>query len=344
MNSGFQILLLIRHIYTVIEIDNTLPRLCRGRHSTQRKACRRQHPTSTQDVLLSAGPIRYCTLEKPAGQREDGGHAPWGGARVGGAGAPKSSGKGRLRGDVLWGGATRLRARGAVPGETTPLPVRRASSACALKELLAAAVLTPGIRGWRGQMAAEVFPSARWQYCGEPDDSQSALLGKYCEAEAAFPVASSPSVPVPLPPSTSSVRPAAFPAGPGPFIGSVTPWGSARALLSSCLSVTTSQVDEHMPITSSPGLALYVFRTPSTPHPPGLTPAPFPSLHWPGIPSACLGLAEVFLVNPTPLVIPSRGGPSSGIPSRLQHLPSPSSHLDQDSFGLGRGLPCYPHS
>ena len=82
-------------------------------------------------------------------------------------------------------------------------------------------------------MAAEVFPSARWQYCGEPDDSQSALLGKYCEAGAGFPVTSSPSVPVPLQPFTSHVRPAAFPAGPGPLIGSTTPWGSARALLSS---------------------------------------------------------------------------------------------------------------
>lgn len=99
-----------------------------------------------------------------------------------------------------------------------------------------------------------------------------------------------------------------------------------------------------MPVTSSPGLGLCVSRTPSTPHLPGLTPAPFPSLHWPGIPSAFLGLAEVSLVSPTPLVIPSRGGPSPGIPSRLQPLPSPSSHLDQDRFGLEPGLPCYPHS
>nr|XP_005911213.1 PREDICTED: DNA-directed RNA polymerase I subunit RPA49 [Bos mutus] len=28
-------------------------------------------------------------------------------------------------------------------------------------------------------MASEVFPSARWQYCGEPDDSQSALLVQF---------------------------------------------------------------------------------------------------------------------------------------------------------------------
>lgn len=103
----------------------------------------------------------------------------------------------------------------------------------------------------------------------------------------------------------------------------MTPWGSARALLSSCLSVTTSQVDEGIPVTSSPGLGLYVSRTPSSPHPPGLTAAPFPSPHWPGIPSAFLGLAEVSLVSPTPLVIPSRGGPSPGIPSWLQLLTTP---------------------
>lgn len=161
--------------------------------------------------FLSAGPIRYCTLEKLAGQGEDGGHASWrGGARVGGTGAPKSSGKGRLGGHFLWGGATRLCLRGAVPGETTPLPV------AALPPRVAAAVLTPVIGGWRGEMAEEVFPSARWQYCREPDDSQSALLGKYCEAGVGFPVTSSPSVPVPLQPSTSHVRPAAFPAGSGP--------------------------------------------------------------------------------------------------------------------------------
>lgn len=54
--------------------------------------------------------------------------AGWG--EGGGAGAPKSSGKGRLGGDVLWGGATRLCVRGAVSGETTPLPARCTFTAC----------------------------------------------------------------------------------------------------------------------------------------------------------------------------------------------------------------------
>lgn len=75
-----------------------------------------------------------------------------------------------------------------------------------LNELLDAAVLAPRLGVWRGEMAAEVLPSARWLYCGEPDESQRALLGKDCEAGAEFPITSSPSVSVPLQPSTSHIR------------------------------------------------------------------------------------------------------------------------------------------
>ena len=75
-----------------------------------------------------------------------------------------------------------------------------------LNALLAPAVSVIGLGVWRGEMAAEVLPSARWLYCGEPDESQRALLGKDCEAGAEFPVTSSPSASVPLQPSTSHIR------------------------------------------------------------------------------------------------------------------------------------------
>lgn len=45
-------------------------------------------------------------------------------------------------------------------------------------------------------MAAEVLPSARWLYCGDPEESQRALLGKDCGAGAELPVTSSLSVSV----------------------------------------------------------------------------------------------------------------------------------------------------
>ncbi|KAJ8794485.1 hypothetical protein J1605_018938 [Eschrichtius robustus] len=48
-----------------------------------------------------------------------------------------------------------------------------------LNALLAPAVLVTGLGVWRGEMAAEVLPSARWLYCGEPDESQRALLVQF---------------------------------------------------------------------------------------------------------------------------------------------------------------------
>lgn len=159
----------------------------------------------------SAGPIRCCALERPAeegaGQGEDGDHAsPRGGAgrRVGGDGASQSSGK--ERGGACWG---RSHASLSVQGGARRGPAFSGPERClcvCLNVLLATAVLDPGFGVWRGEMAAEVLPSARWLYCGEPDESQRALLGKDCEAGAEFPITSSPSVSVPLQPSTYHIR------------------------------------------------------------------------------------------------------------------------------------------
>lgn len=71
---------------------------------------------------------------------------------------------------------------------------------------VARTVLTPGLGGRRDEMAAEVLSSAKWLYCGEPDESQRAVLGKDCGAGTEFLITSAP-VSVPLQPS----RP---PAGP----------------------------------------------------------------------------------------------------------------------------------
>ncbi|XP_062938313.1 DNA-directed RNA polymerase I subunit RPA49 [Cynocephalus volans] len=44
---------------------------------------------------------------------------------------------------------------------------------------MAAAVLTPGLGGQTGETAAEVSPTARWLYCGEPDENQRAVLVQF---------------------------------------------------------------------------------------------------------------------------------------------------------------------
>lgn len=48
---------------------------------------------------------------------------------------------------------------------------------------VAETVLTRGL-GRRSEMAEEALPSAKWLYCGEPDESQRAVLGKDCGAGA----------------------------------------------------------------------------------------------------------------------------------------------------------------
>lgn len=48
--------------------------------------------------------------------------------------------------------------------------------------------------GQTEDMETEVQQSARWLYCGEPDDRQKAVLGKDCGAGAESRLALSPSV------------------------------------------------------------------------------------------------------------------------------------------------------
>uniref|UniRef100_A0A8C8YYZ0 RNA polymerase I subunit E n=1 Tax=Prolemur simus TaxID=1328070 RepID=A0A8C8YYZ0_PROSS len=44
---------------------------------------------------------------------------------------------------------------------------------------MASAVLTLGTGGQTGEVAAEVLPSARWLYCGEPEEIQRAVLVQF---------------------------------------------------------------------------------------------------------------------------------------------------------------------
>lgn len=53
---------------------------------------------------------------------------------------------------------------------------------------------SPGMDGQTGVPKTEALPSARWLYCGEPDDRQKAVLGKDRRRGAEFRVALSPSV------------------------------------------------------------------------------------------------------------------------------------------------------
>lgn len=73
---------------------------------------------------------------------------------------------------------------GARRGHAFSGPQRGLGSRVFKSALVAAAVLTPVLGGQTGEMAAEVLPSARWQYCGAPDGSQRAVLGKDCGAGA----------------------------------------------------------------------------------------------------------------------------------------------------------------
>lgn len=113
------------------------------------------------------------------------------------------------------GGATRLGAQAAA----------RVGRGLAGARPFRLAVLSPRVDNWSGGcrclnswvwrqtggMAAEVLPSARWLYCGEPDESQRAVLGKDCGA-GAVPRNSFRSVSVP--PQSSGPRRAPCPARP----------------------------------------------------------------------------------------------------------------------------------
>lgn len=52
---------------------------------------------------------------------------------------------------------------------------------------------SPGMDGQTGDTETEVLQSARWQYCGEPDDRQKAVLGKDHRIGAEFRITLSPS-------------------------------------------------------------------------------------------------------------------------------------------------------
>lgn len=80
----------------------------------------------------------------------------------------------------MGGGATRPAASRLF--RATALPPRVTDA------LVAETVLTSGLGDRRGAMAAEVLPSAKWLYCGEPDESQRAVLGKDCGAGAEPPM------------------------------------------------------------------------------------------------------------------------------------------------------------
>lgn len=79
-------------------------------------------------------------------------------------------------------------------------------------------------------MAAAALPSAKWLYCGEPDESQRAVLGKGCGA-GADPSRDSPfrlgSFRASRRPFPSRARPFPFP--PSPALVSTASWGSASA-------------------------------------------------------------------------------------------------------------------
>lgn len=57
-----------------------------------------------------------------------------------------------------------------------------------------------GLDSQSRDMETEVQQSARWLYCGEPDDRQKAVLGKDCGTGAEFRSALSPSIWVPRSP------------------------------------------------------------------------------------------------------------------------------------------------
>lgn len=120
--------------------------------------------------------------------------------------------------------------------------------------------LTPGLGDRSGAMAAEVLPSAKWLYCGEPDESQRAVLGKDCGAGAEPPMTplsvSVPSGPLSQLGQDSSPKPPCptpIPCPPSPALVPTATWVSARAPLSSHhLSVSTLYLDEDIPVNALP--------------------------------------------------------------------------------------------
>lgn len=97
--------------------------------------------------------------------------------------------------------------------------------------LVAETVLTSRLGCYRREMAVEMLPSAKWLYCGEPDESQRAVLGNDCGAEAEFPI-TPPSVSGALQPSRPQPGPlprgAETPRPPPSNLVSTTTWDSAR--------------------------------------------------------------------------------------------------------------------
>lgn len=156
-------------------------------------------------------------------------------------------------------------------------------------------------------MAAEVLSSARWQYCGEPDESQRAVLGKDCGAGAEFHVAPSASVWVPL---------TVLPPLSGPF--------PSRAETASSLLHYLGLGQGSSVIPPSFFHHFGWMRIPLAPSSPKLYLSPLPThlprfLLSPGQRFPCLSRAGSGLLSRIPLVIPFGPSPSPALRS-LPHL------------------------
>lgn len=154
--------------------------------------------------------------------------------------------------------------------------------------LVAETVLTRGF-GRRSEMAEEVLPSAKWLYCGEPNESQRAVLGKDCGAGAVphnshFRLGAVTVLPPPRrtlfpagPKSPPHPHPAASPR-PAASVYHYLGLGHGSSVIppSFCHHLTP---DEDVSVTLSLGLSSIL----SSPHSPGLRLAAFFSLHGTGI-------------------------------------------------------------
>lgn len=143
--------------------------------------------------------------------------------------------------------------------------------------------------GQTGDVETEVPKSARWLYCGEPDDRQKAVLGKDCGTRADFRVA------LPSPPA-HYLELAQSPRYPAilPFLGHARtllrtlprslihpfhpPWSRVPSLFCQLMTFPQSFCDNFCPeATPPPHLPLYYWTRTSFNPPKSRTEAPLPS-------------------------------------------------------------------
>lgn len=180
-------------------------------------------------------------------------------------------------------------------------------------------------------MAAEVLPSARWLYCGEPDESQRAVLGN----RSRVPRSSLPFVPF-----------VCLYSPPAP-VGLLSQLGQDPLQSPPLLGAWPGCLCHHPTILLSPPPSW--MRTSQAPFPPGLyrssmtspthaCPASLHRVEIPRLSRSGLGLSSI------PLVISFCCSP----PQHCPHFPISSSQLDQDllqsPFRSGPGLPYHSHS